>query len=349
LISLKAPLLEMRNHSTGLSKTHKYRQTPIWNWARETRIGEWTRQYRRCRQEFWAWAKCKRVAVSDVEHLAKSIEALRVYPSNLVDGERDTEVPIFLLSTGWRAGSTLLQRILVTDPQLLLWGEPLGEMTIFSQMAEMISNSISSRNLQLWKDQQDPNSPALSTSWVANLYPSSSDFRSALRSLFDQWLGEPARRRGFARWGFKEVRLGATEASLLHWLYPNAKFVIISRHPYDSYRSLADSGWDQVYYRYPDVSIESTASFARHWNRVAMSWSHLPDGFPSVHIKYEDLTTGTVDFRDLEAWLGIEIRENIALSVSVGGTAKRPHLSWYERLIIAREAAEGMRALGYSK
>jgi hypothetical protein len=71
-------------------------------------------------------------------------------------------------------------------------------------------------------------------------------------------------------------------------------------------------------------------------------------GFPSFHIKYEDLTHGKVDFRKLESWLGIEIKENVALSVAVGGTAKRSRLSWCERLIITREAAAGMRALGYT-
>ena len=135
----------------------------------------------------------------------------------------------------------------------------------------------------------------------------------------------------------------------MRWLYPNAKFVIISRHPYDSFRSLADAGWDPVYYRYPDVCVDSAASFARHWNRLAVSWSHLPVGFPLVHIKYEDLINGKTDFRRLESWLGIEIRENVALSVAVGGTAKRARLRWYERMIIAREAAEGMLTLGYSR
>lgn len=284
-----------------------------------------------------------------MEELTRSIAVLEARASHTADADKEPEAPIFLLSTGWRAGSTLLQRILVTDPRLLLWGEPLGEMTIVSKIAEMISHSISARNLQLWKDQQDPSSPDLATSWVANLYPPGNDFRMGLRSLFDQWLRRPAHERGFARWGFKDVRLGATEAVLLHWLYPNAKFVIISRHPYDSYRSLADAGWGEVYQRYPDMCVDSAAAFARQWNRLAVSWSQLPAGFPSVHFKYEDLIAEQIDFRELESWLGIEIREKVALKVAVGGTARRPRLGWYERVIIAREAAEGMRALGYSK
>jgi hypothetical protein len=285
-----------------------------------------------------------------VEQLEQSIAALRNSALSAVNGEMDTESPVFLLSTGWRAGSTLLQRILVTDPGLLLWGEPLGELALVSLLAEMLNHSVSPWNLAMWKNQDNVATASLARSWIANLYPPSGDFKSALRSLFDRWLGEPARQRGFARWGFKEVRLGAMEASLLHWLYPRAKFVILSRHPYDSYRSLADAGWaDRVYYRHPDKRIDCAAGFARHWNRLAVSWSELPASFPCFHIKYEDLTNGEVDFRELESWLGIEVRETVALSVSVGGTATGRRLSWLERLIIAREAAAGMHALGYAK
>jgi len=339
----------MGSHSIAIAKVERFRQTWVWERLRRSWMGELVRGFRGCRREFLAWLECPNVVLPEVKQLAESLTIFQPQISDETTGEKENEAPIFLLSTGWRAGSTLLQRVLVTDPRLLLWGEPLGEMTIVPRIAEMLSHSISSRNLQLWKDQKDPSSRALSTSWVANLYPQGEDFRLALRSLFDKWLREPAQERGFTRWGFKEVRLGATEASLLHWLYPKAKFVIISRHPYDSYRSLADAGWGQVYYRYPDVPAESAASFARHWNRLAVSWSHLPAAFPCIHIKYEELINHRVDFRRLEAWLGITIQENVALSAAIGGTAKRVRLSWYERMIIAREATEGMRGLGYSR
>ena len=337
------------HNSTAVSTTARYKQTRVWNRLREGWAGQLVRGFRGSKRELWAWWRCPQVLMPDVQQFA---DALRIFGTPAAEspaGAGAGEAPIFLLSTGWRAGSTLLQRVLVTDPRLLLWGEPLGEMTLVSELAEMLSHSISPRNQQQWRDQPDPASPRLSTAWVANLYPSGDDFRLALRSLFGRWLCEPARQRGFARWGFKEVRLGATEASFLYWLYPNARFVTISRHPYDSYRSLADANWGQVYYRYPDVPSESAASFARHWNRLAISWSRLPPEFPCIHIKYEDLIAGKVDFRKLESWLGLEIREHVALSASVGGTAKRAQLSWYERWIIAREAAAGMKALGYQK
>lgn len=339
------------SHPTGLAEVAKYKQTSLWSWGRQTWLGELRRTSKKFHHEMraWltdAWLIDERVTLPSVAKLSESIALLQNRGLDTTSSANEEEAPIFVLSTGWRAGSTLLQRILVTDPQLLLWGEPLGEMTVVSRVAEMIGNSLNPVKFRAWGSQVDANSPGLATSWIAVLYPSTDHFRMALRGLFDQWLGAPARERGFSRWGFKEVRFGATEASLLRWLYPNAKFVVISRHPYDSYQSVVNASWTP-YYRYPDVPVDSAASFARNWNRLAMSWSELPAGFPCFHIKYEDLIGRKIDFRKLESWLGIEIRENVALSAPVGASAKRKSLTWYQRLIIARKAEAGMCALGY--
>jgi hypothetical protein len=78
-----------------------------------------------------------------------------------------------------------------------------------------------------------------------------------------------------------------------------------------------------------------------------LSWSDLPAGFPVMHFKYEDLIEGKVNFRELESWLNLEIKESLALSAKVGNTAVRKRLAWYERLIIKSEAAAGMKALQY--
>lgn len=334
-------------NSARFAKTPKYKQTRVWAWGRQTWLGEVTRASRKFHHEMSSWVTSQPLTLPGVETLAASTAMLHARGFGATVTEDAPDSPIFLLSTCWRSGSTLLQRILVTEPGLLLWGEPLGEMALVSRIAEMVSHSINPVLLEEWASQADTKSPDLAKSWIANLYPSTHDFRSSLRGLFDQWLGKPARERGFSRWGFKEVRLGATEATLLHWLYPNAKFVIIYRHPYDCYRSLADSLWN-IYYRYPDMPIDSAASFAHLWNRLATSWSELPEEFPCFRIKYEDLVSQKVDFRNLESWLGIEINEKVALSASVGKTAKRKGLTWYERMIIAREAEAGMRALEYS-
>jgi len=337
------------SHSVEVAKSSKYKETQLWTWARTTWLGEVVRSCKTFKRQFLGWAFSEHESFPDVAEMKKSMAILGASVSGAVYEERDAQEPIFLFSAGWRTGSTLLQRILVTDPRLLLWGEPLGDMALFSRISEMVSNFISPRDLELWKKQGVLDPTSLARSWIANLYPPGNDFRLALRALCDRWLAQPARDLGFSRWGFKEVRLGAPEALLLYWLYPKAKFVFLVRHPYDCYRSLADSRWQHVYQRYPDKSINCAILFARLWNHLAVSWSELPEGFPSVQIRYEDLIGSKFDFRKLESWLGIDIKESAALSVSIGGTAERPRLSWIERWIISREAGVGMRAFGYPK
>jgi ABC-type uncharacterized transport system YnjBCD ATPase subunit len=66
--------------------------------------------------------------------------ALRTGASDVVNREKETDAPIFLLATGWRAGSTLLQRMLVTDPRVILWGEPFCDLALPSRVAEMVGH-----------------------------------------------------------------------------------------------------------------------------------------------------------------------------------------------------------------
>lgn len=302
---------------------------------------------RNCVREMWDWARCKRVTVPRVEQLTEVIRVLG--NSGRVYEESETESPIFLLATGWRSGSTLLQRILVTDSRVLLWGEPLGEMALLSELAGIITRLFTFPELQKRCEAGDQVFSSLSTSWIATLYPPGGDFRRGLQALLTGWLAEPARRRGFSRWGFKEVRIGAAEAILLRWIYPKAKFVLLSRNPYDCYRSLSDSGWHHLYHARPEIRVDSAAGLARHWNRIALSWMELPPDFPAFRIKYEDLIAGKTEFRELESWLGLKLDESTALSAFVSRTARRHRLRLCERWIISHEAAAGMRALGYSK
>lgn len=320
----------------------------LWHSARESSLGLVCRSTHRFVRDIRHLAHPKRGILPNLEQITESIAAIDAFSSDIGNEEPDTEAPIFLLASGWRTGSTLLQRILVTDPAVILWGEPLGDVALVSKLAEMLAQVPTFSKVNRRAIEGKPAASQLATSWIANLCPPGEDLRPALRMLFDRWLGEPAVKRGFARWGFKEVRLGAAEAMVLHWLYPRAKFLFLTRHPYDCYRSLADSGWDQVYHRRPDLRIESAADFARHWNRLVVSLSELPADFPCFRIRYEDLVNGEVDFRALETWLGINLTEKIALSVIVGHSSSRPQLAWHERWIISREAAPGMRSLGYS-
>ena len=183
--------------SAPLPTSPRYKRSRVWRWGQQTWLGDLSRGSRKFCREMSAWLSCGPVRFPDVTELAESIASLRTCGLDTTASEIEEEAPIFLLSTGWRAGSTLLQRILITDQRLLLWGEPLGEMAIISRITEMVSHSMSPLKLRVWESQVDASSSVLATSWIANLYPPSSSLRRALRSLVNEWLAKPARERGF--------------------------------------------------------------------------------------------------------------------------------------------------------
>lgn len=295
---------------------------------------------RRSLRQAWRGHQAPRFPTPDVSTVLTALNALD--PIALPNDDEE-ERPVFLLSTGWRTGSTLLQRVLVTDSQLLLWGEPLGRLALIPRLTESlcaVSGDWPPSDYWIGESMEE-----LTTSWIANLYPAASDLRASLRDWFIRWLGVPAKERGFRRWGLKEVRLGAAEASVLRWLFPRAKFLVLLRHPLDAYRSAMHV---KLWYRWPDWPIDCAAAFGRHWNRLALSWLEVPEGFGHVTVRYEDLVSGRVDVRSLEEALELKVDPEKALSVQVGSSMNLQSPSWYERRVVLKETRHGMQAHGFS-
>jgi hypothetical protein len=145
------------------------------------------------------------------------------------------------------------------------------------------------------------------------------------------------------------VRLGAAEAALLRWVFPRARFIVLTRHPFAAYRSASRANppgrpW-HMFARWPDRPVDGAAPFARHWDALATSW--IGSTLPHSLVKYEDVAGGTYDFRTLESTLGLTLDENAALAVQIGGTPDRTPLRSYERAILAANARRGMAAFHY--
>ena len=102
---------------------------------------------------------------------------------------------VFLAGIGWRTGSTLMQRILMTDPSLLMWGEPMGQAQIVSRITDSLSGIT-----DLWPaaSQFYSHRPEvdLTGDWVANLGPDSGYLKAGMRGLCDAWLAKPAHTTG---------------------------------------------------------------------------------------------------------------------------------------------------------
>lgn len=266
------------------------------------------------------------------------------------DKTSSSEKPVFILSAGWRSGSTMLQRLLMSSNDTVIWGEAYDRACIVQRLTETVF-----AHSRTWPDgkylRQPTSLHALSGEWVANMYPPLSALKLGYRALLENIFMAPAHDVGGNRWGFKEVRLGVNEAEFLHWLFPNAKFLFIYRNPFDAYQSYKNfqpaKNW---YVRWPDKPAFTTAKFAKHWQQLAADFIKNASNVDGMLVRYEDLIDGRVDLEALADYCELKI-DNSILDVRVGGAKKTEckvsSLTRMERFIISRCTAPTARQLGY--
>lgn len=233
-----------------------------------------------------AWKRHEDLAVDEAD-TQRWLQQMRRWPA-LADPSR--EEPILALASSWRAGSTLLQRLLMSGGDTMVWGEPFGQRDPVRQMADMylpFRDSYPRPDHFLTQRQQsgdfDP-----SGAWVANLYPDVADLQRAQRSFLESLFAEPAHAAGYARWGLKEVRLDAYQAEYIQTLFPSARLIFLIRNPYDAYRSYrVRGGW---YDRFPDRPIFDPEPFARHWLRLTQSFIDRSPSNGALLVRFEEMT-----------------------------------------------------------
>jgi sulfotransferase family protein len=215
------------------------------------------------------------------------------------------EEPVFVLSAGWRSGSTLLQRALLSH--CLVWGEPFGHSGILERLADPLRAFTGGWPEPHFIYDRQP-IETLTEKFVANLYPPPVNLLKAYLDWFDGLFARPARAAGKARWGIKEVRLSADHATFLKWLYPQAKFLFLIRNPYDAFRSFAarrDKGWSW-FHRWPEQPV-TPEFFGRHWNDLASSFLAAGKALDGLVIRYEDLNADT--WQQISDYVGFELSQ----------------------------------------
>jgi hypothetical protein len=262
------------------------------------------------------------------------------------------EAPIFVASIGWRSGSTLLQRLLMTDPSVLIWGEPMNRMLLVSHLTEAIA-AVDERwpHPGDWIDsRQDPD---LIRDWVAVLNPDAAGIRTGMRALLDEWLGAPARARGATRWGAKEVQWSGADGLVLRWLFPNARFLVIVRHPVWSYYSMRNFGpvpiGQGLGARWPERVVAFEEAYGRLWNDLALSWQIAGERLGASLIRYEDLVEGRCDIAGLGASLGLKLDSKVALDARVGGSDYRLLITEDEKTGVNAATVEGRAGYRYAE
>jgi len=263
------------------------------------------------------------------------------------DPAQDTARPIFLLSAGWRAGSTLLQRLIMSDPRVLLWGEPYDECGVIQSLATTVK---AFRNGWPPEDYYYSGSKPRSGDWVANLFPAATSLRAGHRAFFDATFAEPARRIGMSRWGIKEVRLTAEHAHYLRWLYPHAKFVFLYRNPLHAYQSYCGHGRDW-YDVWPEKPVFTPAAFGRHWRSLCEGFLEAEKRLGALVVRYEDLVNGNAELlQRIERHLEVTLDRSI-LGNKVGSSArdgKPAAITTLEKSLLRRAVSPLAQQLGYS-
>lgn len=144
-----------------------------------------------------------------------------------------TANPIILLASGQRTGSTLLQRFLVSNPDLMIWGEHDGVLTdVFRKYDRLYAwDAMFAHQLETFKADGFNN-------FIPNMIPPVDVIRASQRAILEVLYRDPARELGRNIWGFKEVLYDAEMALRLRELFPDMCVIFITRHPFNCFTSL---------------------------------------------------------------------------------------------------------------
>jgi ABC-type multidrug transport system fused ATPase/permease subunit len=258
--------------------------------------------------------------------------------------------PLFVFSAGWRSGSTLLQRLIVSADTYFLWGEPYHQCDLVRRLAESLlpfgNGWPPPEYLHGTDATKDYRGEKLSAEWIANLYPSVSTLVDAHRQALRTYLAPPAERPDIG-WGMKEVRLAGEYGLYLRLLFPRARFIFLVRDPRSAYRSYRERPtWFE---RWPRSQVRTPYAFGQLWRRLADSFLEYREPLDATLVRYEELVEGSEAIERLEQVLGAPVDRSVLVN-RLGGTGGRngSEPSSLELRMLDRATQPTAQRLGYS-
>jgi hypothetical protein len=225
--------------------------------------------------------------------------------------------PIFLLSSG-RSGSTLLQRLLNSYDDVVLWGEHRGFLRGVAEAYFAVTEHPSNREMwpSLWLDATP--SWAQVREWKAGdrwqawlNWVTVADVDEQFRRFVSSFFQHPSGATADGFWGFKEIRYGHGDrvVEFLSRLFPDARFVFLSRNGLNcvssQLRTFGASGTRLRAIR--DLANTPMVMYrAEQWraqNASLLEW-HRSGRIRSFWIAYEDLLRSSTALSPLLSDLG---------------------------------------------
>lgn len=202
-----------------------------------------------------------------------------------------TPQPVFIFSSSWRSGSTLLQRFITASGEVLIWGETGGALNAISDAlagweqitadtSRRFSNSNGGGGEKTYQTLIGTPKSEHAQQWIANLSPPYEDILTDLRGLFDTLYHQRAQALGYLRYGFKETRCDLNTARQLQALFPNARFLFLVRNPVDVILSIKRRNWMGR-----PAGHATLKYYAEHWRTRSMQFRQADFG---LTLRYED-------------------------------------------------------------
>jgi hypothetical protein len=188
---------------------------------------------------------------------------------------------VFVLAGGSRTGSTLVQRLLISTGEIMIWGEHGGLLLdglqrLVAGMAQWIETE-GARHFDRFKSEGW-------NSWIPNVNPPHEAFVEGARAALMRSLAVPAAELGYRRWGFKEIRYTGGAVELLKVIFPNAAIIVLVRNPEAVLRSIKRTVfYEKDYQSRPEVFLGRWATVSSSLVRTCLAGS-------SVRLwRYEDI------------------------------------------------------------
>jgi hypothetical protein len=207
--------------------------------------------------------------------------------------------PVFVLAGGARTGSTLLQRLLISTGEIMIWGEHGGFLLAgLQRMVSGMAKWIEREGRQHWEVFRKEGW----NNWIPNVTPPLEAFVAGARAALLRSLAVPAAQLGYPRWGFKEIRYTGAAITLLKRMFPDAVIIVLVRHPEAALRSIKTMAFYlRDYGGSPNVFLD-------RWALASSSLARCCAPGSSVQLwRYEDIVADTeAAIASLAAHVGVD-------------------------------------------
>lgn len=198
--------------------------------------------------------------------------------------------PILISSPVPRSGTTLLQRLLCSSPNTLIYGEGCAnDINMFSTIISQKQTFLNTN--KEWRNQQLANVLAGQTnSWIPDLMPDIDDYLEAIKIAglsFIQCYQDAAKKSGRPIWGTKLPDWNIHSLVQVHKFLPKSKIIYLVRNLEDCLRSAKANQLVQ--------GFEEVQRFCHIWKQNKDYALQNLKGARVFHLSYEDLVSNSTE------------------------------------------------------